>query len=319
MTRFILNRILVLIMGYLAASLIIFATLRILPGNVAQLIGGVQASPEEIAQLTGQLGLDKPWYQQYWEWISALAHQDLGNSLINGTATGSELVQKASVTLPLAALGLVLALLIGMPAGIFSAYHRVGKATKTITYLGMLSAAIPVIWVGLILTLVFSNWWGVFPAQGFPAEGWHRPFTCLHSLFLPALTIGIAEGAVLFRFVRSATLSALNAPYVRTAMSYGYTRAQALIRTVLPSVSLSIISVLGLQIAGLLVGAVVVEQVFALPGIGKMLVVDVGNRDLLKIQSTLLVITGAILLIGMVIDILHRIIDPRLRTEGQEG
>jgi peptide/nickel transport system permease protein len=174
-------------------------------------------------------------------------------------------------------------------------------------------AAVPVVWAGMMLVVVFAVWLGWLPAQGFPRDGWADPARALRSLLLPAITIGVIEGAMLLRFVRSATLQAVGQDYVRTAAAKGLTRTQALLRHGLPNVGLSIITVLGLQVAGIIVGAVVIEQLYGLPGIGRMLVADVGNRDLPKVQGELLVLTGFVLVVGFVVDLVHRTIDPRQR------
>jgi peptide/nickel transport system permease protein len=165
----------------------------------------------------------------------------------------------------------------------------------------------------MMLVVVFAVWLGWLPAQGFPRGGWAQPSEALRALILPALTIGIVEGAMLLRFVRSATLQAIGQDYVRTAAAKGLTRTQALLRHGLPNVALSVVTVLGLQIAGILVGAVVIEQLFTLPGIGRMLVADVGNRDLPKVQGELLALTGFVLVVGFLVDLLHRSLDPRQR------
>ena len=313
MTRFLLARTGVLAVGWLLASLVIFGTLRLLPGDVAQVIGGTKASPERIAALRQQLGLDQPLLLQYTDWIGGVLRGDLGASVVTGTPILSELAEKAEVTIPLALLSLVIALAVAFPMGVFAAYRRGTGVGQTVSALGLVAAAIPAVWAGLLITIVGSTWLGWFPSQGFPREGWADPGRALRSLALPALTIGLGEGAVLFRFVRSATLSALDAEHVRTAMSQGSTRLRALLTQGLPGVGLSIVSILGLQAAALLVGAVVVEQLFGLPGLGSMLVSDVSTRDLPKVQSTLLVLTGFILVIGAVVDVVHRLIDPRLR------
>ena len=171
----------------------------------------------------------------------------------------------------------------------------------------------PVVWAGMMLVVVFAVWLGWLPAQGFPRAGWQDPAAAFRSLLLPALTIGIVEGAMLMRFVRSATLQAVGQDYVRTAAAKGLTRDAALIRHGLPNVGLSVITVLGLQVAGIIVGAVVIEQLFSLPGIGRMLVADVSARDLPKVQGELLVLTGFVLIVGFVVDLVHRVIDPRQR------
>lgn len=174
-------------------------------------------------------------------------------------------------------------------------------------------AAVPVVWAGMMLVVLFAHTLGWLPAQGFPRTGWSTPGKAFEALLLPALTIGIVEGAMLMRFVRSATLQAAGQDFVRTAAAKGLTRRRALIQHGIPAVGLSIVTVLGLQVAGIVVGSVVIEQLFTLPGIGRMLVADVGTRDLVKVQSELLVLTGFVLVIGFVVDLVHHTIDPRQR------
>ncbi|WP_217131827.1 ABC transporter permease [Leucobacter chinensis] len=312
MIRFILTRTLTLIVGLVLASAVIFITLRLLPGDVAQVIGGTQASPERIAEIREQLGLNVPLLTQYVQWISGIVTGDLGTSILTGSPIEAEIVEKAAVTVPLTIYSLIIGLTIALPLGVITAVKHRSAASRFLSTASIAAAAVPVVWAGMLAIMVFSAWLGWFPSQGFPREGWESPLAAIRSLTLPALTIGLIEGAILFRFVKSATLTALDAPHVLTAMSHGLTRSRALVSHGLPSVGLSIISMLGLQVASLLVGAVVVEQLFTLPGLGRMLVSDVGNRDLLKVQSTLFVLTAVILILGAVIDIVHRLIDPRL-------
>lgn len=314
MSRFLVVRALALLAGLILASLIIFVALRLLPGDVAQMIGGTSASPAQIAALRYELGLDRPWPVQYLDWLGGVVTGDLGTSAVTGTPIAGEIAQKAQVTVPLTLYALVIALLAALPFGVLAAYRRHAPTSRILSVLGMFAAAVPVVWAGLLGILVLSTWLGWLPAQGFPRAGWADPAAALRSLTLPALTIGLVVGAILFRFVRSATLDALGAEHVRTAMSQGRTRLGALVRQGLPGVGLSIVSLLALQIAELLVGAVVIEQLFNLPGLGRMLVSDVGNRDLLKVQSTLFVLTAVILVLGALVDVVHRLIDPRLRV-----
>lgn len=315
MSRFLLVRALTLTLGLLLASLIIFASLRLLPGDVAQVIGGTTASPARVAAIRAGLGLDQPVPTQYLGWIRGIFTGDLGNSVVSGTSIAGELAQKAQVTVPLTLYSLVVALLVALPFGVLAAYRHRAPSSRALSVLGIAAAAVPVVWAGLLAIILFSSWLGWLPSQGFPRAGWADPIAALRALTLPALTIGLVVGAILFRFVRSATLSALGAEHVRTAMSQGHTKLGALVRHGLPGVGLSIVSLLGLQIAELLVGAVVIEELFNLPGLGRMLVDDVGNRDLIKVQSTLFVLTGVILVLGALIDVFHRLIDPRLRVE----
>ena len=313
MIRYALTRLALLVLGLFVASALIFVTLRVLPGDVAQLVAGVNSSPEQVAAIRERLGLDRPLPVQYLEWIGGVLSGDLGTSQLAGTSVAAELAEKAEVTIPLGILSLVIALLVAIPFGILAAVRR-GRAAGTVLSVGAQTlAAVPVVWAGMMLVVVFAVWLGWLPAQGFPRQGWADPVAAFRALLLPALTIGVVEGAMLMRFVRSATLQAIGQDFVRTAAAKGLTRTQALVRHGLPSVGLSIITVLGLQIAGIVVGAVVIEQLFSLPGIGRMLVTDVGNRDLVKVQSELLVLTGLVLLVGFVVDLLHRLIDPRQR------
>ena len=313
MIRYALTRILLLALGLLFSSVIIFAALRILPGDVAQMIAGSDGTAEQIAALRRDLGLDRSLLVQYGDWIGGLFTGDLGSSLVTGSPVAEQLALKARVTVPLGVFSLIIAIAIAIPLGILSAQRRGRASGTTIGVIAQLLAAVPVVWAGLMLVAVFAVELGWLPAQGFPRQGWADPSGALRSLVLPALTIGIVEGALLMRFVRSATLQATGEDFVRTAAAKGLTRNQALVRHGLPAVGLSIITVLGVQIAGIVVGAVVVEQVFSLPGIGRMLVADVGARDLTMVQSELFVMTAFVLATGFVVDLIHHAVDPRLR------
>lgn len=313
MIRYTLTRLALLVLGLLVASVLIFVTLRVFPGDVAQLIAGTSSTPEQIAAIRERLGLDRPLPLQYVDWIGGVLRGDLGSSLLTGASVTSELAEKAQVTLPLGILALTIAVVVSVPLGVLSAMRR-GRADGTAVSVGSQAlAAVPVVWAGMMLVVVFAVWLGWLPAQGFPRAGWSDPAAALRALVLPALTIGIVEGAMLLRFVRSATLQAVGQDFVRTAAAKGLTRNQALVRHGLPVVGLSVITVLGLQVAGIIVGAVVIEQLFSLPGIGRMLVADVGARDLPKVQGELLVLTGFVLVVGFAVDLLHRLIDPRQR------
>ena len=313
MIGYTLTRFALLLLGLLVASVLIFLSLRVLPGDVAQLIAGTGGSADQIEDIRDRLGLDRPLPQQYLEWIGGLFRGDLGTSLLTGSSVVDEMSQKAEVTVPLGILSLLIAVVISVPLGVLSAMRR-GRAAGTGLSVGAQAlAAVPVVWAGMMLVVVFAVWLGWLPAQGFPRAGWSDPWAALRSLILPALTIGIVEGAMLLRFVRSATLQAVGQDFVRTGAAKGLTRDQALLRHGLPVVGLSVITVLGLQVAGIIVGAVVIEQLFSLPGIGRMLVADVAARDLPKVQGELLALTGFVLVVGFVVDLVHRVLDPRQR------
>jgi peptide/nickel transport system permease protein len=311
--RYTLTRLALLLLGLLVASVLIFLSLRVLPGDVAQLIAGVNSTPAQIDAIRDRLGLDQPLPLQYLEWIGGVLRGDLGTSLLSGSTVTSELAEKAQVTVPLGIFALTIAVVFSVPLGVLSAMRR-GRRDGTALSVGAQAlAAVPVVWAGMMLVVVFAVWLGWLPAQGFPRAGWEDPAAAVRALILPALTIGIVEGAMLMRFVRSATLQAVGQDHVRTGAAKGLTRNAALIRHGLPGVGLSVITVLGLQVAGIIVGAVVIEQLFTLPGIGRMLVSDVGARDLPMVQGELLVLTGFVLVVGFVVDLFHRAIDPRQR------
>jgi peptide/nickel transport system permease protein len=311
--RFLLTRLVLLVIGLVIATALIFFTLRVLPGDVAQVIAGTQSTPEQVAAIREELGLNVPVPVQYVEWVGGIVRGDLGTSLVTGTPVGEELAEKAAVTVPLALMSLVIALLVSVPFGVLAALRRNTAAGTAFAVTAQALAAVPVVWAGMILVIVFAVWLGWLSPQGFPRSGWDDPGDAIRALLLPALTIGVVEGAVLLRFVRSATLEAIGQDYVRTAAATGLTRRRALLTHGLPNVALSVVSVLALQVAGLLVGAVIVEQLFTLPGVGRMLVTDVGNRDLTMVQGSVFLFTAIVLVIGAVIDVLARVLDPRQR------
>jgi peptide/nickel transport system permease protein len=285
----------------------------VLPGDIATLIAGTNSTPAQIAAIRSQLGLDEPLFAQFADWIGGIARGDLGTSLRTGSTVASEIADKAQVTVPLGIMALTVAVVFSVPLGVLSAMRRSRPDGTALSVGAQALAAVPVVWAGMMLVVVFAVWLGWLPAQGFPRSGWQTPWLAFRALILPAITIGIVEGAMLMRFVRSATLQAVGQDYVRTAAAKGLTRNQALVRHGLPSVGLSVITVLGLQIAGIIVGAVIIEQLFSLPGIGRMLVADVAARDLPKVQGELLVLTSFVLIVGFVVDLVHRVIDPRQR------
>jgi len=312
-TRFLLGRTALFALGLVVASVLIFATLRLLPGDVAQSIAGTTGSPAQVAALREQLGLDRPIAAQYLDWAGGLLRLDLGESLVTGSPVAGEIAEKLGVTLPLAGLSLVFGLLIGVPAGVWAAARHRRPAGLVVGVGSQLLAAVPAVWLGMLLIALFAVTLGWLPTQGWPLDGWQDPGRALRSLVLPALTIGIIEGAVLLRFTRSAAIGALDQDYVRAAAAKGMTLDRALLRHGLPNVMLSVVSVLGLQVVGLVVGAVVVEQLFTLPGLGRMLVTDVGRRDLTKVQGELMTLTAIVLFVGLLVDVAHRRLDPRLR------
>lgn len=316
MTVYVLRRVGLFLAALFVTTIIVFVALRVLPGDVAQVIGGINATPEQLAEIRVRYGLDQPIVAQYFSWLGGLLRLDLGQSLITGSSIQGQIVEKLAVTLPLCVLGIVVAIAIGVPLGTLAAVRHDTALGRVVEYVAQAAAAVPVLWTGLLLILLFGRGIGlvgILPSQGFPRDGWANPGAALLSLILPALTIGIVEGAVILRFTRSSVLDAVNQDYIRTAMSRGLSRDQAAIQHAVPNASLAVLSVIGLQAASLIGGAVVIEALFSLPGLGTKLVNDVGNRDLISVQGIVVVLTGLVLLVGLAIDIAHRVIDPRQR------
>ena len=314
MIFYVLRRFALLLVAIFVTSVVVFLLLRLLPGDLARVIGGTQATPEQIQAIREELGLNRSLVAQYLEWIGGIVHGDFGTSALNGETVTSQLGEKLTVSAPLVLASTVLSIVVAVPLGIVAgARHRRadGVALSMVSQLGI---AIPSFWAGLILIVVFAVNWNLFPAQGFPRAGWDDTGRAVQSLVLPTLTLALAQGAVLLRFVRSATLDVLHQDYIRTARAKGLTRTQALYRHGLRNASIPIISILGVQVASLIAGVVVIERVFNLPGVGSMLVRDIGTRDLEKVQGTVLLIAIIVLIIGFVVDILHSIVDPRLRV-----
>ena len=313
MTPVLARRFALLVASLVVSSIGVFLLLRLLPGNVAQVLAGARASPEQVARISHQLGTDRPLAAQYLSWIGGVLRGDFGRSALNGVSAAGELGQKLQVTGPLVGAATLLAALVGIPLGILAAARHRTPDGLALSVLAQMGIAVPSFWVGLMGVTLFAVHWQWLPAGGFPREGWAEPGAAVRSLVLPVVTLALFEAAVLLRFARSATLEVLHADYIRTARAKGLTRGQALLRHGVRAASLPVLSILGIEFASLLLGAVVIENVFSLPGAGQMLVTDVGNRDLVKVQGTVLLVTAVVLVVGFLVDVGHHLLDPRLR------
>lgn len=292
----------------------VFLLLRTLPGDLASLKLGIGANQEALTQVRQEFGLDKALVAQYLEWLSNAARGDLGVSMLTGADISQEILNKATVTLPLIGLASVLALLFALPLGMYSGLNfrrRRGIAVSAASQLGI---AIPTFWVGVILISIFAVKFQILPSGGFPDVGWSSWAACFESLILPASTLALGQGAVLMRFARSATIDVIQQDFFRTARATGLSRGQALRIHGIRNTIAPVVSVLGVQIATLIVGAIIVEHVFSLPGIGQMLLQDVGIRDYTKVQGTVAATTAAVFLISFLIDAIIALINPKVRT-----
>ena len=309
----LIERTAVLLVSLAVASVVVFGFMAVLPGDPARVALGVNASDEAVAQLRQQFGLDRPLTTQYVDWLGGLLQGDFGTSYVSKVAIGPQVADRFQVTLWLVVTAMVVALVLAAPAGtVMAARHRriSGLALSALSQLGV---AVPAFLAGILLIMVFAVKLGWLPANGWtpPAED---PGMFLKQLILPALSLGLVQGAVLTRYVRSAVLEVLREDYLRTARAKGLRPFPALWRHGLRNAAVPVVTVLGLQLATLLIGAVVVERVFVIPGLGSLLLDGVSNRDLLLVQDVVMVLVVAVLVVNFLVDLLYVALDPRLRV-----
>ncbi|WPJ93378.1 ABC transporter permease [Corynebacterium sp. UMB2355A] len=283
-----------------AASVVIFLLLRAIPGDPARIALGLNASDEAVAELSHTLGTDRPLVAQYVSWIVAMLRGDFGVSLASGADLGPVIWQRAGVSLVLAVAAMVLSLAIALPVGIWLA-RRNSAVLSGLTQLGM---AVPSFVVGIVAVAVFSVRLGWLPANGWG--------TAAHAV-LPVLSLTAVQTAILARYIRTAVSEELERDYVRTARSTGASMTQVVREHVLRNAALPVLTVVGIQLSALVVSAVVVEQVFAIPGLGSFLLDSVRNRDITAVQSTMMLLVAFTLLVNALVDIAYGVVDPRVR------
>lgn len=310
----VLKRIAVFAVSLAISSVLIFLICAALPGDIAQVILGQNATPEALAELRRTLGLDRPLRVRYVEWVTSMVTGDFGTSFLNGLPVSTQIATRLGVTGWLVLFGMGLALIIAIPVGLLAAV-RSRKATGFIVSgLSQIGMAIPAFWAGIMLVFLFA-----VKLRWLPANGYVRladdPARWVAHLVLPVISLALVQSSVLVRYVRSAILDVLGEDYIRTARAVGWTRLRALFRHGLRNASLSIVTVVGLQLATLFVGAIVIESVFALPGLGQLLLGAVAQRDLVVVQGTVMVLVFAVLVINALVDLSYLALDPRLRTE----
>lgn len=308
----LLRRSGILLMSVCVASIVIFAFMAVLPGDPAQVALGVNSTPELIARTRQEFGLDRSLITQYFDWVGGVFTGDFGQSYVTREPIGPQLIDRLGVTLWLVGTAIVIALLIAIPIGTVAAVWHRNPAGAVLSGLSQVGVAVPAFLAGILLVQVFAVRFGWLPSGG-----WTPPnqdiSEFLSGLVLPALSLGFVQGAVLTRYVRSSVLDVLREDYLRTARAKGLRPYPALVRHGLRNAAVPVVTVLGLQLATLLVGAVVVERVFVLPGLGSMLLDSVASRDLLAVQGIVLVLVAGVLLVNFLVDTLYAVIDPRLR------
>ncbi len=309
-TQYILQRLLTTLVVLLGVTFVVFLIIQLVPGDPARVILGVQANDENVAALRARLGLNRPFMVQYGSWLGNALQGDLGKSLITGQAVTPQIMQRLPATLQLAGMALLVGMLIAFPAGIISALKPGSRTDIITTFISQLGVTIPDFWLGILLAVLFSLVLGWLPPSGYTAI--RESFSdWLAHIILPAVTAGLISGAIQTRFIRSAMLEVLNQDYVRTGRAKGLHERTVVLRHALRNALISIVTIIGLQITALLSSVVVVEVVFAWPGLGRLALDAVLDRDYPLLQGTVLTLAILLTLVNLVTDLLYFVLDPR--------
>lgn len=298
------------------ASLLIFWATNSLPGDIANILLGQNATAEEIAQLREKLGLNRPFFIRYFEWAGGVLVGDFGTSQISGRSVSSLIFPRLEVTGWLAALSTLGSVLIALPVGAYAALRRRHLDGAAVSAASQLGLAVPSFWAGIWLVVLFAVQLAWLPAGGYISYT-ESFWQWAQHMVLPVSALSIVQASVLSRYVRSAVIDVLHTDYFRTARAVGWGRVGALLRHGLRNIAVSLLTVIGLQIATVLVGAIIIEQVFALPGLGSRLLLAVTQRDLAVVQAIVLLVVWAVLTINFLVDVAYRFLDPRIRKVAQ--
>lgn len=310
-TRYILQRLFLTLIVVLGVTFVVFLIIHLVPGDPARVILGVQATEESVAALRERLGLNRPFLVQYGDWLWSAAQGDFGKSLITGQPVAPQLMQRLPATLQLAAAALLIGMLIGFPAGIISALRPGSTVDLVTSVLSQVGVTIPDFWMGIMLVLLFSLTLGWLPPSGYTPM--REDFgDWLAHLVLPAVTAGVISGSIQTRFIRSAMLEVMHEDYIRTARSKGLRERIVIVRHALRNAMITIVTVIGLQITSLVSAVVVVEMVFAWPGLGRLAIEAVLDRDYPLLQGAVFTVAVVLALVNLGIDLLYFFLDPRI-------
>ncbi|MBV8564249.1 MAG: ABC transporter permease [Methylobacteriaceae bacterium] len=313
MSAFLFRRVLMFLATLIGASVVIFVVLEVLPGNAAQTMLGPDATPQTVAALAHKLGLDRPPVERYVSWIAGLAHGDFGLSYAYGTPIADLIENGLAVSLPLALLAMLLTTALALGLGILAAAHHRRLGDLGAMTLSQVGIAVPNFWLAILLILFFAVRLRWFAAGGFP--GWDAGVgPALKALVLPAVALAAVQAAILTRVIRAAVLDVMREDFVRTARAKGLSRAAVLWRHVLRNALIPVVTIMGLQFANLVAGTVVVENVFYLPGLGRLVFQSIANRDGVVVRDAIMLLVVMVVAVNFLIDILYLVIDPRLRA-----
>ncbi len=311
MAHYLLRRSLSLVISLLIAAAVIFAITDLVPGDPARFMLGTGARPETVAALTHQLGLDQPWPTRFLRWLGGVIGGDFGTSFTYRAPVARLIADRMAVSLPLAVIALALAVAIALPVGMLAAARRGRAADTGVMAATQLGIALPNFWFAMLLVMLFAVRLRWLPAGGFP--GWADPGAALKSLLLPAVALALPQAAILARTLRSSLVEVLDQDYIRTARAKGLTRGQALRRHALRNALIPVLTILGLQFSFLLAGAIIIENVFFLPGVGRLIFQAINQRDLITVQGAVLVLVAAVIAVNFLTDLAYAATDPRLR------
>ena len=312
MIGYILRRLVALGLTLLAAALVIFVVLEILPGDPAAVTLGLNAAPEALAALRAEMGLDQPALLRFFSWIGGLVTGDLGQSYTYRVPVLQLITERMAGTLPLALMAIALATAIGIPLGMLAASRHGRLADAGVMAFAQAGLAIPNFWFGLLLVLVFAVGLGWLPAGGFP--GWQAGIgTSLKALLMPALALALPQAAIIARVTRSSMLDTLQEDFVRTARAKGLSEGTTMRRHALRNALIPVVTILGLQFSVLIAGAIIIENVFALPGLGRLVFQAIAQHDLIVVKDLVMLFAGLAILINFAVELLYGLIDPRLR------
>ncbi len=314
MTRYILRQTLSLILSLIVASLVIFAMIEVIPGDPASFMLGLNARPETIAALRDQMGLNDPLPLRYLHWIGGMLRGDFGTSYTYKVPVADLVAARIGVSLPLAVYALALSTLIALPVGLLAAARRGRPADLAVMGAAQIGIALPNFWFAMLLVLVLAVRLQWFPAGGFP--GWEAPLAALKALTLPATALALPQAAILARVLRSALIETLDQDYIRTARAKGLTRGQTILRHAFRNALIPVLTILGMQFSFLLAGAIIIENVFYLPGLGRLTFQAITQRDLIVVESVVMILVFAVIAVTFLVDLTYALIDPRLRQRG---
>jgi len=305
MTQYIIRRLLQMIPITLGILTLIFSLIHLIPGDPAVAIAGEGARPEDIVAVRKALGLDQPLWSQYVHYLGRLAHGDLGRSFRTNDLVSHEILTRYPATIELAFGAMCVALLVAFPLGMISAIYRNSWIDNVARFFALIGVSMPSFWFGPLLIIAFAINHEWFPVSG-REEG-------LKSLVLPSLTMGLALAAILTRMIRVSVAEELNQLYVTTAIAKGVTRIKAIFRHALKNAMIPVITVLALQFGSLLTGAIITEQIFSWPGLGRLLIQSINTRDYPQVQASILVIALTYIIVNFLSDLLYAVVDPRIK------